>query len=207
VGLGLSYGFSGATGKNPYSTPAGTKRRQQEEATMSAIPKSYLDIINPLIDMARQFLEEGQTLAPIAFVGNFENAVTIPIAMEASSPEAKLESANTVRTVAELYDADFIFLLMEAWTLRQDKVREMERILERYGSIGASPYAVDIVSMALETRHGVWMAQPVVKPKGASKKKRTFDNPNFRQYSDIQGRFVDLLPKKEGAASQKASLH
>jgi len=174
---------------------------------MSAIPKSYLDIINPLIDMARQFLEEGQTLAPIAFVGNFENAVTIPIAMEASSPEAKLESANTVRTVAELYDADFIFLLMEAWTLRQDKVREMERILERYGSIGASPYAVDIVSMALETRHGVWMAQPVVKPKGASKKKRTFDNPNFRQYSDIQGRFVDLLPKKEGAASQKASLH
>ena len=38
--------------------------------------------------------------------------------------------------------------------------------MERYGSIGASPYKIDIVSFSLETRHGIWMAQALIKPKG-----------------------------------------
>jgi hypothetical protein len=72
-------------------------------------------------------------------------------------------------------------------------------IIEEYGSIGASPYAVDIVSMTLETRHGVWMAEVPIKPKGISKKKRTIGTPEFRHFTEFEGRFVNLLPIKDGA--------
>ena len=76
---------------------------------------------------------------------------------------------------------------------------QMDAILDKYGSIGASPYAVDVVSLALETRHGVWMAEVPIKPKGISKKKRTIGSPEFRHFTEIAGRFVNLLPVKDGA--------
>ena len=69
--------------------------------------------------------------------------------------------------------------------------------MDKYGSIGASPYAVDVVSLALETRYGVWMAEMPIKPKGISKRKRTFGQPEFRHFSEYDGRFVNLLPVKE----------
>ncbi len=90
---------------------------------------------------------------------------------------------------------------MEAWSLRKDKVRQMQAILDKYGSIGASPYAVDIISLALETRHGVWVAELPIKPKGISKKKRTFGTSEFRHFTEYEGRFVNLLPIKDGAAT------
>ena len=55
-----------------------------------------------------------------------------------------------------------------------------------------------MVSLSLETRHGVWVAQVPIKPKGISKKKRTIGAPEFRHYTDVRGRFTDLLPVKEG---------
>jgi len=36
-----------------------------------------------------------------------------------------------------------------------------------------------------------------VKPTGASRKKHTFDNPDFRLYTEARGRVGDLLPVKE----------
>lgn len=165
---------------------------------MAKIPAAYLKIITPLIHTARRFLEKGETLAPVAFVGNFETGIAIPMLLDSANSETKDQSARTIKKMAEEYDADFIFMMMEAWTLRKDKVSQMQEILDRYGSIGASPYAVDIIAMTLETLHGVWMAEVHVKPKGVSKKKRTFDEPEFRLYSEIEGRFADLLPRKFG---------
>jgi hypothetical protein len=168
---------------------------------MSALPESYWRIIEPLIDTARGFLEKGESLAPIAFVGAFASQSCVPVLMQSSSDEAKDQSARAIRAAAEAFDADFIFVVMEAWSLREDKVAQMDAILEKYGSIGASPYAVDIVSMALETRHGVWIAQVPIKPKGMSKKKRTIGTPEFRHFNEYAGRFVNLLPVKDGAAT------
>ena len=87
---------------------------------------------------------------------------------------------------------------MEAWSLRPDKVQQMDAILHKYGSIGASPYAVDVCVLSLETRRGVWIAQLQIKPKGISKKKRTIGVVEFRYFTDVRGRFTHLLPKKEG---------
>jgi hypothetical protein len=73
-----------------------------------------------------------------------------------------------------------------------------QEIIARYGSIGASPSRIDVVSFALETRHGIWTAQMLIKPKGVSKKKRTLDEPAVQHVIEVQGRFVDLLPLKDG---------
>jgi len=95
---------------------------------------------------------------------------------------------------------------MEAWSLRPDKVSKMDAIMDKFGSIGASPYAIDVCSLALETRYGVWVAQQQIKPKGYSKKKRTIGVVEFRHFTEASGRFMHLLPKKEGD-EQPTILH
>lgn len=64
-----------------------------------------------------------------------------------------------------------------------------------------------MVSLSLETRHGVWVAQVPIKPKGISKKKRTIGVPEFGHYTEVQGRFTDLLPVKEGEGGAGDTLH
>ena len=168
---------------------------------MSTIPEDYWKIISPLIVTAKGLLEKGESLSPFAFVGSFSSETCIPVLLQSSSIESKDRSALVIEAAAENLKADFIFVLIEAWSLRKDKLSQMDAILDKYGSIGASPYAVDIVSMALETRHGVWMAEVPIKPKGISKKKRTIGAPDFRHFTEAAGRFVNLLPMKDGAAT------
>lgn len=173
---------------------------------MSSIPDTYLRIITPLIQVAREHLEKGEHLVPIAFVGNFESGMTVPIQLQIDSEKSKLHAAESIRLEAEYHKADFVFMLTEAWSLRKDKIHRINEIYERYGSIGASPYAVDIVSMSLETRHGVWLAEVSIKPIGVSKKKRTIGTPEFRLFKEAQGRFVHLLPAKNNDATEN-TLH
>lgn len=168
---------------------------------MTTMPESYWKIISPLIAKAKGFLENGEKLAPVAFVGSFSADSTIPVLLKSSSSEAKDSSALAVKMAAETLNADFVFLLMEAWSLRKDKLSRRDAIMDEYGSIGASPYAVDVVSMALETRYGIWMAEVPIKPEGISKKKRTIATPEFRHFTEFEGRFVNLLPVKDGAAT------
>lgn len=176
---------------------------------MSQLPERYQAAIAPLIDKARELLEQGEELVPMAFVGNFTTGATIPTALVMRSPADKDAAARAVKMLAEQLDADFVFVLMEAYSLRADKVARYEEILEEYGSLADSPasWRIDVVSLSLETRHGVWVAQVPVRPKGISKKKRTIGAPEFRHYTDVQGRFVDLLPVKEGEGGAGGTLH
>lgn len=168
------------------------------EAPISTPPKSYMDIIGPLINKARDFLEAGEKLQAIAFVGNLVTNQTIPVMIQQESGEDKDKSARTIQSAAMVLEADFVFTIMEAWSLRADKVPQMDAIMDKYGSIGASPYAVDVCSLLLETRRGIWVAQPLIKPKGISKKKRTIGAVEFRYFTEVEGRFAHLLPTKAG---------
>jgi hypothetical protein len=174
---------------------------------VSTIPQAYLDTLNPLIETARKFMEEGQSLHPVAFVGNFTTGITVPVLFDTSTAEAKDNSSMGIRQAAQELEADFVAVIMEAWSLPEDKARNYKAILERYGSIAASPYRVDIVTISVETRHGLWLAQMPIKPKGASKKKRTFGEPNYRLFSEAEGRFVGLLPVKGDAKTAPGGLH
>ncbi|MDP2825500.1 MAG: hypothetical protein Q8O52_22810 [Sulfuritalea sp.] len=168
------------------------------EAPISAPPPAYMEIIGPLIEKARDFLEAGQQLQAFAFVCNLTTHQIIPVTIQPGSSEDKDKSAREIQAAALVLEADFVFAIMEAWSLRPDKLLQMDAILDKYGSIGASPYAIDVCSFALETRRGVWVAQPRIKPKGISKKKRTIEKVEFRYYTDVRGRFTHLLPAKEG---------
>ena len=174
-----------------------TESPSEYPALLKAIVYAYMDIISSLIDKARGFLEAGEKLQAIAFVGNLSTKEVIPVMIQPGSDEDKDQSARTIQSAASVLDADFVFTVMEAWSLRPDKIRQMDAILDKYGSIGASPYAIDVCSLALETRRGVWVAQQQIKPKGISKKKRTIGVVEFRYFTEVQGRFMHLLPKKE----------
>lgn len=168
------------------------------EAPISNPPQAYLDIISSLIDKARGFLEAGERLQAIAFVGNLTSKKVIPVMIQPGSDENKDQSARNIQSAALTLDADFVFTIMEAWSLRPSKIPQMNAILDKYGSIGASPYAIDICALSLETRRGLWVAQPQIKPKGISKKKRTIGAIEFRYFTESGGRFMQLLPEKEG---------
>ena len=168
------------------------------EAPVSTPPQAYMDIISPLIDKARGFLETGEKLQPFAFVGNLTTKQIMPVMIQPGSGEDKDQSAREIQSAALVLEADFVFTIMEAWSLRPDKVTQMDKILDKYGSIGASPYAIDVCTLMLETRRGVWVSQPQIKPKGISKKKRTIGAVEFRFYTEVEGRFSHLLPTKEG---------
>lgn len=167
------------------------------EAPISTPPLAYMEIIGPLIDKARDYLEAGEKLQALAFVGNLTTKHVIPVMIQPGSGEDKDQSARTIQSTASVLEADFVFAIMEAWSLRPDKMAQMDAILDRYGSIGASPYAVDVCSFSLETKRGVWVAQAQIKPKGLSKKKRTIGIVEFRYYTEVEGRFMHLLPQKE----------
>ncbi len=94
-----------------------------------------------------------------------------------------------------------------AWGLPPDKIRRVDEIRERYGSIGASRYRIDMVSFSLETRHGLWFAQAPLKRKGASKKRRTFGLIKFKHFDDVEGRFADLLGTQPADAEGTGPLH
>lgn len=157
-----------------------------------------MTIVGPLIEKAREYLEAGEKLQSIAFVGNLTTKRFAPVIIDPESDPTKDQSARLIQSSALALEADFVLTIMEAWSLRADKVPQMDAILDKYGSLGASPYGVDVCLISLETRRGVWLAQPQIKPKGHSKKKRTIGTIDFRYYTDVRGRFTHLLPEKEG---------
>lgn len=67
------------------------------------------------------------------------------------------------------------------------QVRKLRRpaLCDRY----VLPYA--------ETRHGVWAAQPQIKPRKISKKKRIIGLVRFHYFSEVAGQLMHLLPQKE----------
>jgi hypothetical protein len=169
--------------------------RKMIEAPISTPPLAYMKIISPLIEKAKGFLEAGEKLKPFAFVGNLTSGEVMPVMIASGSSAGKDRSAREIQRAAMMLEADFVFTIMEAWSLRPDKVPQADAIMDKYGSIGASPYTIDVCTLSLETKREIWVAQPPIKPKGISKKKRTIQSVEFRFYTEAQGRFMQLLIK------------
>ncbi|MFO8005216.1 hypothetical protein [Thioalkalivibrio sp.] len=174
---------------------------------MSAIPEAYWEMIAPLIERGRVLLEAGESLHPIAFVGSSEKRTIGTVVLSTAAGDVQDTSAEQVRRAAYRLDADFVFTIMEAWGLPPEKANKYQAILEQYGSIEASPFAVDLVSFALETRQGSWVAQAEVKPKGISKRKKTFGEPRFRLFAESAEGFAALLPPPVATSQGSGALH
>lgn len=167
---------------------------------MSRIPEAYRQNIDPLVTKARDLLEDGQTLAAFAFVGSFAMRGITPVFLDPRSEEAKDRSANQIQRTAEAVNADFVFVVTEAWGPPKDKLASHQKIVDKYGSIANCPYRIDTVSFVLETHYGIWSARVLIKPKGYSKKKRTFGEVQFQKIDSTEGRLSGLLPRVSAAA-------
>ena len=60
------------------------------EAPISTPPQAYMDIISPMIDKARGFLEAGEKLQPMAFVGNMTTKQVVPVILFSSVASCKI---------------------------------------------------------------------------------------------------------------------
>lgn len=156
------------------------------------------------MDQARKLVEQGEPLASIAFIGNIETEQVYSVLLDDGSDQGKDASTKAIGMTAEMLDADFIFQIREAWELPPEHVSKYERIIDKYGSIGDSPYAVDVAAFTLETTHGVWIAMMPFKAKPPSKKRRTFGPVLLEHAPHVEGRFVGLLPQK---ANESGTLH
>ena len=103
---------------------------------MSQLPERYQAAIAPLIEKAREFLEQGEELAPMAFVGNFTTGAVVPTPLFGRGPADKDVAARAVKLLAEQLDADFVFVLMEAYSLRPTRLSATRRSST---SMGRSP--------------------------------------------------------------------
>lgn len=163
------------------------------------IPTVYLDLIQPLINEARRRLEIGERLAPMCFVGNLTSHQVVSIAIDTRSEDTKDRSAEDIQHAADTIEADVIFTIMEGRGLPKDKIARYQEALDRYGSLSACPWRIDVVSFTLETRHGTWGCSVGLKFKPPSKKRRMFaEAVNLVHVDQAEGRFAGLLPAEEG---------
>lgn len=174
---------------------------------MPTLPSPYHTLITPLINTARETAERGETLTTMVFVGNLDTGETRIVPVIDLTDQHKDACLSAIRHIAHLIQADFIFTIAEGWGLPRSKVERYQEIIDRYGSIGASPYRVDTVNFLLETHQGLWSAQLPFKPKGVSKKRRTFGTPELTLGDEMHGRFVGLLPVKDGEQGAGGGLH
>ena len=174
---------------------------------MTVIPPSYREVIDPLIARAREFVEGGESLVPFAFVGHFATRQMVPVPLGTGDDRSKDAAAATIRRTAEATAADFVFMVMESWGLPPEQVGQYDSIVAQFGSVGASPWRVDVVAFSLETRHGLWFAQAPITRKGHSKKKRTFGEVAFRYFAEVEGRLAGLLPRDDAHDAAEPRLH
>ncbi len=158
------------------------------------IPEIYRHNVDGLVAQARILVERGDPLAARAFIAHIGRGEIVPVRLDDSSDESKVDSARAIQVRAALLGADFIFIIREAWRLPEKYLPRYDEIIDKYGSIGASPHAEDIVMFSLETPEGIWMAMLPLKAKPPSKQRRTFGPVVFKHIPNVHGQFVGLLP-------------
>ena len=155
-----------------------------------------MKLVEFIVDRSRVYLEDGYLLIPpCAFLGRSDSVDVTCIDFETGNVQAKIESAFAIKSIAEMKNADYILTLLETWTLQADKFDMRHEIIKQFGSIGDSPYAVDTVSIVLETTKGHWFANLQILPKDGTSKTRTFGIPVFEEFQ-AKGSLINLLPGK-----------
>lgn len=173
-------------------------------STNDSVPDRYLATVDRFIVTARGFVESGKGLESILFVGNLASSEHVAVLMDADNADAKEEAGNHARQVAAMLNADFSLLVGEAWALPQHALLRHEAIFEEYGSVGRYPGRIEVAIFVLETRYGFWSGQATLKPKGASKKRRTFGLVKFTKVDGGEGRLTNIIAKDSDAS--KAGL-
>jgi hypothetical protein len=168
------------------------------------MPEMLKALTDDFVSTARHLLETEGHLKAIATIGHEKEVIVIQM----EDIGDKDTAASYIRKVAAGFNATFIFIINEAWMLDAKHASHYGSIIDRYGSIGGSPYGIECVFFQLETHDGTWSSYVPQKPLGLSKKKKTFGEVKFELFDagegrHTAGRFSWLLPQKKTPGTAK----
>ncbi len=154
------------------------------------LPAHLAGFVGHCVGVARTILEDRHQLSPMAFIGQSANGgcVILPFGHLENTKAATM----AIRIAAELGHADYVLVVMEAYTLEGNDAAEMRAIMQRYGSLSKAPQAIEVVTFLLETSGGTWAA--VAKQQTREGGSKTFGDVAFEMTTRIEGRFSGLLP-------------
>lgn len=146
--------------------------------------------VNEMVQLAKSVLEMGGTVPACVFLGDRVSGVFSPLvdALGLASSSTEL-----IKLMALFSASDVILMIGESWIVRKDASLSKQKIRRKFGSIEASPYAVDGFSIAIETRDGIWVSEVEIKrsPKGS----RSIGSVEFLRASTEEWEQMRLLPK------------
>ncbi|CAJ8172104.1 Uncharacterised protein [Burkholderia pseudomallei] len=162
------------------------------------VPFEIRLLVHDIVAQARNNLERDGYLTPVAFVGRFDGDVRICGGLNRFSKD---DGARLVRSVAKKHDADFVLWLDEAWLkeFQADSMSEARRIRDEVGGeVRDIPGRLDVVMFNLQTHAGVFAAHAERIPMERAPGKYTFGIVEFDRPKLAEGRFLTLLPPREG---------
>ncbi|CAJ4441517.1 Uncharacterised protein [Burkholderia pseudomallei] len=162
------------------------------------VPFEIRLFVHDIVAQARNNLEKDGFLAPLAFVGRFDGWTRICAGLDRLTKD---DGMRFVRGVAKKHDADFVLFVSEAWLkeFQADSLSEARRIRDEVGGeVRDIPGRLDIVMFDLQTHAGVFAAHAERIPLERAPGKYTFGMVEFDRPKLAEGRFVSLLPSREG---------
>lgn len=166
------------------------KRVQQDDKP----PQKYLRYVEKAVKLARSLLKVGGTVPMCAFLGNDATGLLSPLFSTTDGKVCGNLSTEQIMMTAAMTNADFILLIGASWKIRKNSALNIEEVRLKYGSIEASPYAVEACSFVLETRTGIWLAQPEIRSNSRTK---CIDRVEFRRADTVEWQNMRLLPERK----------
>lgn len=158
------------------------------------LPIDYCLYVEYSLKLVTSLLESGEAIPVCVFLGNEATGSLTPLVSTTNSGLSGPLSTEHIMLMAAITGADFILMIGESWKIRKNCPLTIEEVRLKYGSIAASPYAVEACSFALETRDGIWLAQPEIK--GHSYSSRSIGKVEFQRADAAQWQQMSLLPKR-----------
>lgn len=175
-----------------------------DRPVVSGTPPEWDDFAEAVLTVCvQQFCQEG-VLQGMAFIGRADDEHIAVVPVDARSEEGKNASVDAIADVARQTQAGAILCVLEAWTLRDEHMRNAHALIKRYGSLSAMPDTMkeEVLVASLETPNGMWVARASISRDDRNKTLQVGPF-RFEFMPGTIGRFTHLLP----GWSASAPLH
>lgn len=162
---------------------------------LDSVPEIYHDFLLTFFRKAIAQLEKDGSAQNQILIGNTSTRRLVAVKPDVSSNEAKDLTSWRVKGLVMMEDADFVITIFDSWVLDETQAANADKIMQTYGSIGASPYKISALTVGLETAQGVWMGICHEKPSKQSTIKASFENFQMIKMDSANGRFAGFLRK------------
>ncbi len=169
-----------------------TATEQAIKCFLDAPPIVYLGHVNNLVNQARSLLEHGETVPVSAFLADHTTGSFAPLLSTAACGPLTDEQ---ISFMAAITGASAILVIGETWRVCSGAPLSEKEIQRKYGTIKASPYATEACSIVLETRAGIWLAHPEIKPRSIGG--RSLGEVKFTRADAAWWKQMRLLPDQQ----------